>query len=150
MFCVQQKTVYCCQVCWLLASFYWRGSSFALHIQCLLQALLLGNRCFTLSMKCTSSHFYFCTWSSFVRVLLLSYLMCNLVINVYNSSWWLCLFHVADRWKISIKMYFWLDINKFVMWCNRKQAKLCYCFVFTFVYEYNTQQWMKHNWDIDP
>lgn len=39
----------------------------------------------------------FCTQSNFVWVLLSSYSAYNLVINVNNPPWWLCLFHVADR-----------------------------------------------------
>lgn len=64
--------------------------------------------------------FIFSTHGNFVWDLWVSYSVLDLVIYVYNSPWWLCFFHVADWWKISIKMYFWLDSNKSVMWCSRK------------------------------
>lgn len=57
------------------------------------------------------------------KVPLFGFSVYNLVINVNNSPWCLCFFHVAERLKISIKMYFWLDLNKFVMWCSRKWTK---------------------------
>lgn len=110
-------------VCWFQVQFFiLRGLSLPWKHVCL-QHWSFCNRCCTLTTKYTLPSLSLCTQSNFVWVLLSSYSVYGLVIYVNNPPWWLCLFHVADRYKIPIKMYFWLDLNKFVTWCSKKKKK---------------------------
>lgn len=64
------------------------------------------NRYCTLNTKYTLLSLSLFAHKVTVWVLLLSYSVYGLVIYVNNSPWWLCLFHVADRYKIPIKNVF--------------------------------------------